>query len=84
MIDENEIEKVKLHLDGMKKFMDYLEDLKDAPWPSYMTLTIDAKNSMFLRITDVKLIRAMVRFAHAEMEKKRKEIIDALSENSNT
>jgi hypothetical protein len=84
MIDKNDIEKMKSHLDGMKKFMDYLEDLKDAPWPSYMTLTIDAKNSMFLKITDVKLIRAMVRFGYTEMEKQRKEIIDALSENSNT
>jgi hypothetical protein len=68
----------------MKKFMDYLEDLKDAPWPSYMTLTIDAKNSRVLTITDVKLIREMVGFAYSHMEKQRKEIIDALSENSNT
>ena len=84
MIDKNDIEKLNKHFDAMTKFTDYLKDLKDAPYPSYITLTIDAKNSRVLTITDIKLIREIVGFAHAEMEKKRKEIIYALSENSNT
>jgi hypothetical protein len=82
MINVNDIEKLNSHYDGIIKFSNYLEDLKDAPYPSYLTLTIDAKNSMVLRITDVKLIREMVGFAYIQMEKQRKEIIDALYKNS--
>jgi len=84
MIDKNEIEKLQSDLVSMQNFMHYLNDFKDALWPSHITLTIDTKNSRVLTIGDSKLIRAMVRFAYTEMEKNRKEIIDALSENSNT
>jgi len=84
MIDKNEIKHLQTAYNATKSFMDYLESLRGMPWPSYVKLTIDAKDTRVLTITDIKLIREIVGFAHAEMEKKRKEIIDALSENSNT
>lgn len=84
MIDKNEIKHLQTAYNATKSFMDYLESLRGMPWPSYVKLTIDAKDTRVLTITDIKLIREIVGFAHGEMEKKRKEIIDALSENSNT
>jgi hypothetical protein len=84
MIDKNDIEKLQSDLVSMQNFMHYLNDFKDALWPSDITLTIDTKKLRVLTIGDSKLIREMVRFAYTEMEKNRKEIIDALSENSNT
>ena len=84
MIDKSEIKHLQAAYNATKSFMDYLESLRGVPWPSYMTLTIDAKNSRVLTITDVKLIREMVGFAYDQMEKERKAIIDALSENDNT